>query len=52
MVKKNYHGSRLIDEGDHEEPVRLVITLKSNRVNANDLMNHYLHPPTYKNLIE
>ena len=24
----------LADEGDHEEPVRLVITLKSNRVNA------------------
>ena len=30
----------LTDEGDHEEPVRLVITLKSNRVNAQDLMNH------------
>ena len=30
----------LADEGDHEEPVRLVITLKSNRVNAEDLMNH------------
>ena len=30
----------LTDEGDHEEPIRLVITLKSNRVNAQDLMNH------------
>ena len=30
----------LADEGDHEEPVRLVLTLKSNRVNATDLMNH------------
>ena len=30
----------LSDEGDHEEPIRLVITLKSNRVNAQDLMNH------------
>ena len=30
----------LVDEGDHEEPVRLVITLRSNRVNAQDLMNH------------
>ena len=30
----------LADEGDHEYPVRLVITLKSNRVNADDLMNH------------
>ena len=30
----------LADEGDHEFPVRLVITLKSNRVNADDLMNH------------
>ena len=24
----------LADEGDHEDPVRLVITFKSNRVNA------------------
>jgi len=30
----------LADEGDHQEPVRLVITLKSNRVNAQDVMNH------------
>ena len=30
----------LADEGDHKEPVRLVITLKSNRVNAEDVMNH------------
>jgi len=30
----------LADEGDHEEPVRLVVTLKSNRVNAEDVMNH------------
>ena len=30
----------LRDEGDHEEPTRLVISLKSNRVNAEDLMNH------------
>ena len=30
----------LSDEGDHMEPVRLVITLKSNRVNAEDVMNH------------
>ena len=30
----------LRDEGDHEEPTRLVISLKSNRVNADDLMNH------------
>ncbi len=30
----------LSDEGDHKEPVRLVITLKSNRVNAEDVMNH------------
>ena len=30
----------LRDEGDHEEPTRLVISLKSNRVDADDLMNH------------
>ena len=30
----------LTDEGDHEFPIRLVVTLKSNRVNAEDLMNH------------
>ena len=30
----------LRDEGDHEEPTRLVISLKSNRINADDLMNH------------
>ncbi len=30
----------LRDEGDHEEPTRLVISLKSNRVNTEDLMNH------------
>ncbi len=30
----------LADEGDHEDPIRLVITLKSNRVNAKDVMNH------------
>ena len=29
----------LRDEGDHEEPIRLVISLKSNRVD-DDLMNH------------
>ena len=28
------------DEGDHQEPVRFVISLKSNRVNADDVMNH------------
>ena len=30
----------LADEGDHQDPVRLAITLKSNRVNAEDVMNH------------
>ena len=30
----------LADEGDHEFPIRLAITLKSNRVNVEDLMNH------------
>ena len=30
----------LADEGDQEDPIRLVITLKSNRVNAEDVMNH------------
>jgi topoisomerase-4 subunit A len=30
----------LTDEGDHEEPIRLAITMKSNRVNSDDLMNH------------
>jgi topoisomerase-4 subunit A len=30
----------LADEGDHQDPVRLVISLKSNRVNAEDVMNH------------
>ena len=30
----------LTDEGDHEEPIRLVVTLKSNRVVAEDVMNH------------
>mgnify|MGYP005630563617 FL=1 len=30
----------LRDEGDHKEPVRLVITLKSNRVDAGEVMNH------------
>ncbi len=28
------------DQGDHEEPIRIVISLKSNRVNAEDVMNH------------
>ena len=30
----------LRDEGDHKEPIRLVITLKSNRVDAEEVMNH------------
>ena len=30
----------LRDEGDHKEPVRLVITLKSNRIDAGEVMNH------------
>ena len=30
----------LTDEGDHEEPIRPAITMKSNRVNPDDLMNH------------
>ena len=30
----------LRDEGDHKEPVRLVITLKSNRIDAAEVMNH------------
>ena len=30
----------LRDEGDHKEPVRLVVTLKSNRVDAAEVMNH------------
>ncbi|MDB9813543.1 DNA topoisomerase IV subunit A [Gammaproteobacteria bacterium] len=30
----------LRDEGDHKEPVRLVITLKSNRIDASEVMNH------------
>jgi len=30
----------LRDEGDHKEPVRLVISLKSNRINAAEVMNH------------
>ena len=30
----------LRDEGDHKEPVRLVITLKSNRVDVGEVMNH------------
>jgi len=30
----------LSDEGDHKDPVRLVITMRSNRINAEDLMNH------------
>ena len=30
----------LRDEGDHKEPVRLVFALKSNRVDAAEVMNH------------
>ena len=30
----------LRDESDHESPIRLVLTLRSNRVNANDIMTH------------
>ena len=30
----------LRDEGDHKEPVRLVISLKSNRVDPTEVMNH------------
>ena len=37
---RNSNGGRFTDEGDHEEPVRLAITMKSNRVNPEDLMNH------------
>ena len=40
LNKKHPMVVDLADEGDHEFPVRLVITLKSNRVNAEDLMNH------------
>ncbi len=40
----------LADEGDHEDPIRLVITLKSNRVNAEDVMNHlYVSTDLQKN---
>ncbi len=28
------------DEGDHEEPVRIVITPRSNRVNTDEMMSH------------
>ena len=40
MKKKIPMVVDLVDEGDHKEPIRLVITLKSNRVNAEDVMNH------------
>ena len=30
----------LRDESDHESPIRLVLTLRSNRVNASDIMTH------------
>ena len=30
----------LRDEADHQEPVRLVISLKSNRIDAEEVMNH------------
>ena len=40
LKKENTNGRRSCDESDHEEPVRLVITLKPNRVNAEDVMNH------------
>ena len=30
----------MLFRSDHQEPVRLVISLKSNRVNADDVMNH------------
>ncbi len=40
MKKKIPMVIDLVDEGDHKEPIRLVITLKSNRVNAEDVMNH------------
>jgi len=30
----------LRDEGDHKEPVRLVISLKSNRIDPTEVMNH------------
>ena len=30
----------LRDEGDHKEPIRLVISLKSNRVDAEEVMSH------------
>ena len=39
MKKKIPMVVDLVDEGDHKEPIRLVITLKSNRVNAEDVMN-------------
>ena len=42
----------LSDEGDHKEPVRLVITLKSNRVNAEDVMNHLFASTDYRKTIE
>ena len=40
----------LADEGDHEEPKRLVILSASNRVNAEDVMNHCLPQPTSEKL--
>ena len=30
----------LRDEGDHKEPIRLVISLKSNRIDPTEVMNH------------
>ena len=42
----------LADEGDHEDPIRLVITLKSNRVNAEDVMNHLYASTDLQKIIE
>ncbi len=40
QAKKLPHVSDLRDESDHENPVRLVIVMRSNRVDVDALMNH------------
>ena len=41
----------LRDEGDHKEPIRLVISLKSNRVDAEEVMSYYLQLQICKKII-
>jgi topoisomerase-4 subunit A len=46
--QKAAHGGGSEDESDHEEPIRIVIVPRSNRVDVDALMATCSPPPTWK----